>query len=58
MNTRLAEMVASSKYAHSLVPRELNDAEVARVLARRDALLKQWDGTARGAALELAFTRR
>jgi len=58
LNTLLAELVASSKYAHSLVPRRLSDEDVARVRARRDALLDQWAATAQGSSLELTFSRR
>lgn len=58
LNALLANLVADSKYAHSLVPRRLSDDDVACVRARQDELLEQWGGTARGSALELSFSRR
>ena len=58
LNPRFADLVANSRYAHSVVPRRLSDDDVVRVAARRDALLEQWAETARGASLELTFTRR
>lgn len=57
LNARLADLVANSSYVHSLVPRRLSDDDVVRVRSRRDTLLEQWAETARGAALELTFTR-
>ena len=57
LNGQLAQLVADSKFAHSLVPRHLSDDAVVRVRDARDALLERWASTAPGSALELSFSR-
>ena len=57
LNAQLQQHAAESKFASGLIPRTLSNDDLAGVRTARAGLLDLWENTARGEAMEIAFTR-
>lgn len=57
INLQLQQLATDSKFAQTVLPRTLTDADVASVRDLRASLLDHWQRTDTGDALELEFTR-